>query len=67
MSDPDPRDDGTPGPVPDPERKDPDEPVPIEEPGKPERPEKADATEFSAAAPITALGPARRHQARRPA
>lgn len=32
MKDPDPRDDGTPGPIPTPEREEPGEPVPIEEP-----------------------------------
>ncbi|WP_407292075.1 hypothetical protein [Stutzerimonas zhaodongensis] len=34
---PDPRDDGTPGPLPEPERQDPDDPTPIEEPGGSER------------------------------
>lgn len=40
MRDPDPQDDGTPSPIPEPERKEPGEPVPIEEPGKPDCPEK---------------------------
>ncbi len=43
MHDPDPRDDGTPSPVPVPERKEPDQPVPIEEPGAPDRSEKGGA------------------------
>ncbi|GAB6388033.1 hypothetical protein MST27_19360 [Pseudomonas sp. PS1] len=33
MQEPDPRDDGTPSPVPPPEQKEPGDPVPIEEPG----------------------------------
>ncbi|WP_404437536.1 hypothetical protein [Stutzerimonas chloritidismutans] len=36
MHEPDPRDDGTPGPVPEPERKDPGTPTPIEEPVEPD-------------------------------
>lgn len=36
-------DDGTPSPVPVPERKEPDQPVPIEEPGAPDRSEKGGA------------------------
>lgn len=38
MNEPDPRDDGTPSPIPEPERKEPGEQVPIDEPGKPDRP-----------------------------
>ena len=40
MQEPDPRDDGTPSPIPEPERKEPGEPLPLDEPGEPGRPEK---------------------------
>lgn len=44
MQEPDPRDDGTPGPIPEPEHKEPGEPVPIEEPGIPDSPEEEDSS-----------------------
>ena len=43
MHDPDPRDDGTPSPIPDPERKEPDQPVSIEDPGDSDQSEKGGA------------------------